>query len=111
VERTRILLHLLSLEDTGGDDPFAGFALIDAELARFSPELAEKEQLRAVNKIDLFPDEEIERLRGLAEERGLELFFISAKTGEGVEEVMDGFEDLFVWKRGCLGCEDPSWLN
>jgi GTPase len=25
VERTRMLLHLLSLEDTGGDDPFAGF--------------------------------------------------------------------------------------
>jgi GTPase len=89
VERTRILLHLLSLEDTGGDDPFAGFSLIDAELARFSPELAEKEQIRALNKIDLFPPEEIERLRGLAKERGLELFFISAKTGEGVDALME----------------------
>jgi GTPase len=88
VERTRLLLHLLSLEEAGGDDPFAGFELIDSELARFSPELAFKEQVRAVNKTDLAAPGQVERLRDLARERGLEVHFISAKTGDGVAELM-----------------------
>jgi GTPase len=94
VERTRLLLHVLSLEEAGGDDPFAGFGLIDAELALFSEQLALKPQIRVVNKIDLAAPGQVETLRERARELGIELFFISAKTGEGVDELMRE-----IWER------------
>ncbi len=89
VERNRFLLHILSAEDTGGDNPFAGFDLINAELALFDEELARRPQLLVINKIDLLAGEEREALSILAESRGLHVFLISAKTGEGLEPLLE----------------------
>ncbi|MCA9736673.1 MAG: translation initiation factor IF-2 [Gemmatimonadetes bacterium] len=50
IERTRILLHLV---DGSQPDPLADFRIINQELAAYSPELAERPQIVAVNKIDL----------------------------------------------------------
>ncbi|HDQ40927.1 MAG TPA: GTPase ObgE [Desulfonatronum sp.] len=88
VERTRFLLHLLSVEEISLEaDPWAGFALLDEELKRFDPDLAAKKQLLAVNKIDLWPEDKLARLRALAARRGLEMHFISALSGLGLEEL------------------------
>ncbi|EPR41752.1 GTPase obg [Desulfovibrio sp. X2] len=89
VERTRILVHLLAAEETVGDAPFAGFDLIDEELARFSPALAEKPQIRVINKIDTLTPDELAGLREAAESEGRSLRFISAMRGDGVDELMD----------------------
>lgn len=88
VERTRFLLHLLSVEEIALEaDPWAGFALLNEELARFDPVLATKRQLLAVNKIDLWPEDKLVRLRTLAKEHGLEVHLISALSGRGLEEL------------------------
>jgi GTP-binding protein len=87
VERTRFLVHLLSIEDMDAENPFAGFDLINAELALFDPALAERRQLEVVNKIDLAAPERVAALRALAEETGRGLFFISALTGDGLPEL------------------------
>ncbi len=87
VERTRTLVHLLSAEETAGPEPFAGFDLVDEELARYDPLLAQKKQIRAVNKIDLLSQEELERLTGEAGKRGLDIHFISALNGQGLREL------------------------
>ena len=89
VERNRFLVHILSAEDAGGDDPFAGFALINTELALFDEELARRPQLLVLNKIDLLAEDEREALRREAERRNMRLFLISAKTEEGMEEVLE----------------------
>ncbi len=89
VERNRFLLHVLSADDTGGDDPFAGFDLINTELALFDAELAHRPQLLVLNKIDLISADERERLCRTATERGLTLYPISAKTGEGLETLIE----------------------
>lgn len=88
VERTRFLVHILSTEDMGAEEPFAGFGLINSELEQFSPELAGRRQILVVNKIDLLSDEELESLRRSAQEEGLEIFFISALNDEGMEELV-----------------------
>ncbi|MCL1985111.1 MAG: GTPase ObgE, partial [Betaproteobacteria bacterium] len=49
VERTRFLLHIMSFEDVHMEDPFAGFELVNEELALFEPALARRAQLQAIN--------------------------------------------------------------
>ncbi len=85
VERTRFLVHLLSVEDMPEGDPFGGFDLINNELALFAPELAKRRQIEVVNKIDLAPAERLDALRGAAREEGRNIFFISGLTGENVD--------------------------
>jgi GTP-binding protein len=89
VSRTRALVHLLAAEETGGDDPFAGFSLVDEELVKYDPELATRPQLRAVNKVDTLSSERLEELKALARERGLDVRFISALHGGGLEELVE----------------------
>ncbi len=90
VERTRFLVHVLSCEDIDPDAPYAGFDLVDAELAAFDPELAERPQIRVINKLDLKTPEETEALRArLCGNSGeAPVFLVSALTGEGVDDVL-----------------------
>ena len=88
VERTRFLVHILSIEDIGEDDPWAGFDLINAELHSFSEELAARRQLEVVNKIDLVDEERLAALKARAEADGREIFFISARDGIGIEPLV-----------------------
>ncbi len=94
VERTRFLVHLLSAEEVGKDDPFAGFNLLDDELDQYDPALARKPQLRVVNKIDLLSPEQLEEIRTQADEARLDLRFISALTGQGVDAL-----EQEIWER------------
>jgi GTP-binding protein len=88
VERTRFLVHLLSVEDLSPEDPFAGFALINAELALFSPELAGRRQIEVISKIDLAAADSLAALRRRAEAEGRRAHFISALRGEGLEPLL-----------------------
>jgi GTP-binding protein len=88
VERARFLVHILSVEDARGDDPFAGFALINEELALFDPVLSERAQLQVIGKTDLATARRLEELRRRAEEEEREIFFISSHEGRGLEELI-----------------------
>jgi GTP-binding protein len=90
LERTRALLHLLSVEPGNADrDPVADFDAINAELTKFDPELARRPQLVAMSKADL-PDarEAWTRAREELGKRGIDLRLVSAATGEGVRELV-----------------------
>lgn len=88
VERTRVLLHLVSAEDTSPEGLAEAFAVVDEELRQFDPALAERPQLRVVNKIDLLSPEALEERRQAAAAAGLPVLFMSALTGQGVEDVL-----------------------
>ena len=88
VERTRFLVHILSIEDMNEDAPFEGFSLINNELSQFDPELASRKQIYVVNKIDLASPEFLAFVKNRAAEEGRELFYISAKHNEGVEDLV-----------------------
>ena len=87
VERTRFLVHILSIEDMDENNPWSGFDLINEELLHFNALLGERRQIEVVNKIDIAPPQKLDALRRCAREQGREVFFMSALTGEGVEEV------------------------
>lgn len=86
VERTRFLVHILSGEDADPENPAAGYDLLDDELRAFDPELAEKPQIRVINKIDILP---AERLAALKENAPADVIFVSALTGEGLPKLLD----------------------
>ncbi|MFV0423428.1 GTPase ObgE [Oleidesulfovibrio sp.] len=88
VERTRFLVHILSIEDVDLENPWAGFDLINDELQRFDETLGSREQIQVINKIDLRAPEEVDELRAKAEAEGRKVFFISALEGEGLEAVV-----------------------
>lgn len=91
VERTRFLVHILSGEDADPENPAAGFTVLDDELRAFDPELAEKPQIRVINKIDILPAERLAALRANAP---ADVLFVSALTGEGLEPLLDD-----MWQR------------
>ncbi|GHV54200.1 GTPase Obg [Deltaproteobacteria bacterium] len=95
VERTRFLLHILSIEDSDANDPFAGFDLINRELALFSPELANRRQIEVINKIDLASPQKLAQLQEKAREENRAIYFLSALTGEGIEEVVKAMWSLY----------------
>jgi GTP-binding protein len=94
VERSRFLVHILSIEDVNTDDPLAGFHILDEELRRFDPELARKPQMRVVNKIDLADEERLAEVREAFDRLGLRVYFMSALEEIGVAEVLDAMWEL-----------------
>jgi GTP-binding protein len=85
VERTRVLIHVVDVAGTEGRDPLADFAQINEELRLYQPQLAERPQVVALNKLDL-PDgqEQFERVRKTLPVSKENIYGISAATGEGV---------------------------
>jgi GTPase len=85
-ERTKILLHLI---DGSSRDPVDNMNSLNRELALYKPEMAKKPQLVAINKIDL-PEVEtrLPEIRQFLKYLGIDVFFISAMTGQGVAELM-----------------------
>lgn len=88
VERTRFLVHILSAEDVDDNAPWAGFELINEELRKFDPELADRRQIEVINKIDLISPGRLDSLRERAEKDGRQVYFISAKNGDGLHELV-----------------------
>ena len=95
IERCRLLLHVI--DGSGGleeRDPVADFHSINRELAEYSPGLAERPQIVAVNKIDLQETQEnLERIEAAVAEAGYESYRISAVAGQGVDRLMHAVGD------------------
>jgi GTPase len=91
VERCRVLLHIVEATFMTGPDrsPIHDFDVINAELARYAPELTTKPQLVVLNKIDAMASEDIDVQRSAFSARGVELLTMSAVTGHGVDAVVE----------------------
>ena len=90
IERTRILLHIIDVSGASGRNPVQDYYTINEELKKYSEKLSKKPQILVANKIDAMQDEtEYNELEKLAEENNLELFKISAATGQGLKELLN----------------------
>ncbi len=91
VDRCRLLIHVIDVSGAEGRDPIDDIKKINSELERYSPELASRPQIFAANKIDATVLELVDLSDFEAyvkDELGCELFYISAATREGVDELM-----------------------
>ncbi|MEO8876304.1 MAG: GTPase ObgE [Polyangiaceae bacterium] len=89
VERTRALLHLVTLDPTDGRDPVADYDAVMHELKQFDPELAKRPQIVAMSKADI-PEvqEAFAKLKTRFKKKKIDLRLVSAATGEGVKELL-----------------------
>ncbi|TET48331.1 MAG: GTPase ObgE [Dehalococcoidia bacterium] len=84
--RTKLLLHLI---EGSHESPVEDMIKVNNELALYDSALAQKPQLVAVNKVDL--PQVAARQQEVAEsfrQAGIEVFFVSAATGQGINELM-----------------------
>lgn len=96
IERCRLLIHIVDVSGFEGRDPKEDFENINRELRKYNPELAEKPQIVAGNKIDMAEPEQIEEFKNWIEAKGLEYHSICAPISEGTQELMNA-----AWKKLC----------
>jgi GTP-binding protein len=95
LERTRILIHVVDAAGSEGRDPIEDIMAINRELARYKIDLSSRKQIIAANKCDLIQEPEeageknpIDEIRAYCEPLGIEVFPISAATGQGVKDLL-----------------------
>ena len=89
IDRCRLLVHVVDVSGSEGRDPVADFDAICEELKQYSPELAERPQIVAANKVDIMEDpENLERLRAHVEGKGYSLLEISAAAHQGTRQLV-----------------------
>ncbi len=90
VERTKVLVHIVDISGIEGRDPIDDFEKINEELRLYNEKLASRPQIVVANKSDLLFDETIyENFKKTMEEKGYEVFKMSAVTRDGVDQVID----------------------
>ena len=89
VERTRLLIHVVDISGSEGRDPLDDLDQINTELDQYG-NLSELPQIIVCNKMDLPGSEEnLKRMRALAEGMGYPVFAVSAATHQGFEPLLD----------------------
>ncbi len=84
IERTRLLLHLISLES---QNALQDYQIINQELANYGTQLKEIKQIVCLTKLDLVTPEKIIEIEKLFKKKKVKTFVISAVAGVGLEEL------------------------
>ena len=89
VERTRLLLHVVDISGSEGRDPLEDLDRINSELDRYG-DLGQRPQIIVCNKTDLpGADDNLRRMRTLAEGMGYPVFAVCAASHQGFDELLD----------------------
>ncbi len=92
IERTRVIIHIVDAAGLEGRDPIDDVRKINAELEAYDPDLLNRPQVIAANKIDTLPDGEnddaVILLKEEFEPQGIRVFPISAVSGKGIRELL-----------------------
>ena len=99
IERTRVMIHIVDAASVEGRDPIADIYAINKELEAYNPELLKKPQVIAANKIDAIYDEDESALPALKKEfevKGIQVYPISAVSGQGVKELLYHVNELLM---------------
>ena len=99
IERTSLLVHLIDISDPTRK-PWKDYETINHELASFGGALARKTQIIALNKIDLIEDRKrIKKEVDTFKKKGIEVFTISAATGEGLDPLLAEISKTLIAKK------------
>jgi GTP-binding protein len=86
IERTKVLLHLV---DGTSEDPLGAYHTIQGELTAYSADLATRQQILAINKVDAVDQEDLAEIVQSFHEIGQrKIWLISAVTRHGLDELL-----------------------
>ena len=96
IDRCRLLWHVVDISCFEGRDPIDDIIKINTELERYSPALAMREQIIVANKVDALDEElvDIKAFEEYVKENGWTLMYVSAATGEGLNELIKYSADV-----------------
>jgi GTP-binding protein len=87
--RTRFLVYLIDVSEASGRDPVDDLKVLQREIMRYNRGLETRPASVAANKMDILIDERrVSNLEQAARTMGLDLFRVSAVTGEGTRQMM-----------------------
>ena len=111
VERTRVLLHLVSARE---DSPAKAYRTVRGELEAYGQGLADKAEIVALSQVDLLDaDARRKRLAALKRACGRSPIALSAATGEGVQEVLRALAAVIAEARAAETPDKPDerWVK
>lgn len=97
IERTKVIIHMVDAASVEGRNPIEDINTINAELEAYNPELLNRPQVIAANKIDAIYDESesfLDAIRDEFEPKGIKVFPISAVSGKGLKELLYAVNDI-----------------
>ncbi|MET7374107.1 GTPase ObgE [Micromonospora arida] len=109
IERCAVLVHVIdSATLEPGRDPVADIDAIEAELSQYGG-LTDRPRLVAINKIDVPDGRDLaEIVRPDLEERGYQVFEVSAATREGLKELTYAMAELVDAERKAAPPAEPT---
>lgn len=112
IERTSLFIHLVDVSGMSGRDPLQDFDDINYEIQQYDEmnkekdgffPLASREQIVVLNKIDLLPKEQLEKIKqNFKKKTGLEPHAISGVTGKNTQELLKFVADKILKSKGLL---------
>lgn len=96
IERTKVLLHLVDINDPSQPDPLKAYKTIRGELGAFDPKLLEKPEIILLTKADACDTAVLEKVKKEFEAKGREVYILSAVAKKGLEEIKRGVGRL-LW--------------
>ncbi|TGP25177.1 MULTISPECIES: GTPase ObgE [unclassified Mesorhizobium] len=108
VERTRVLLHLVSAQE---ENPGKAYKVVRAELDAYGHGLAEKPEIVALSQVDILDaDARKKKAASLKRAAGRAPMLLSAVTGEGVEAVLRALMSVVAEARDAVPAPvDMRW--
>ncbi len=90
IDRCQLLLHVVDISCFEERNPIEDIQKINYELARYSEELAKRPQIILANKCDALDPEivDVPAFEAFVKENGWTLLYVSAVTGEGLDEMI-----------------------
>jgi GTP-binding protein len=89
IERTRLLLHVMDITFTPAQALLEDFFVVRKELEDYHVDVAGKDQMVVINKIDLYSSQhrDVREVKKALQDLGLESYPVSALTGKGLEDL------------------------
>ncbi len=104
VERTRVLLHLVSSQE---EDVAKAYKTVKHELEAYGGELLDKPEIVALSQIDVLDPAELKKKqKALAKASGQTPLLLSAVVGTGMTETLRGLRDIIVAAQTYTGEEE-----
>ena len=97
IERTKVIIHIVDAAGSEGRDPIQDIYAINKELHAYNPDIANRPQVIAANKMDMIyegEDDIVQKLKDEFEPKGISVYPISAVSGKGIRELLYKVENM-----------------
>jgi len=111
IDRCRLFIHVVDISGEKGNDPIEDIKVINQELVRYNPELADRPQIIMGNKSDMVLDfGELKEFEAFVAENGWELLYTSAASRRNVDALLKRVQEMLS-KLPPLTIYEPEYVE